>query len=48
MALINSNEEKKHIMKIVKSFEELLKQLLIKGISEAIKIKQKNRKVDFF
>ena len=34
------------IMKIVKSLEE--SGLLIKGISEKLKMKQKNKKEDFF
>ena len=44
--LIISNEEMEDIMKIVKSLEE--SGLLIKGISETIKMKQKNTKDDFF
>ena len=45
-ALIISNEEMKDIMKIVKPLEE--SRLLIKGISEIIKMKQNNKKADFF
>ena len=44
-ALIISNEEVEEVMKIVKSLEE--SGLLIKGVSETIKMKQKNKKVDF-
>ena len=43
--LIISNEEMYDIMKIVKSLEE--SGLLIKGVCEAIKMKQKNKKEDF-
>ena len=39
------NEEMNEIMKIVKSCEEF--GLLIKGITKAIKIKQKNKKEEF-
>ena len=39
--LIISNEEMNHIMKIIKSLEE--SGLLIKGVSETIKIKQTSR-----
>ena len=45
-ALTISNEEIEDIMKIVKSLEE--SGLLIKGISEKLKMKQKNKKEDFF
>ena len=41
-ALIISNKEMNHIMKIVKSLEEL--GLLIKGISETIKNHENNKK----
>ena len=44
-ALIISNEEVEEVMKIVKSLDE--SGLLIKGVSETIKMKQKNKKVDF-
>ena len=44
-AFIISNEEKEDTMKIVLSLEE--SGLLIKGISKT-KMKQKNKKVDFF
>ena len=43
--LIISNEETRDIIKIVKSFEE--PGLLIKHVSETIKIKQNNTKEDF-
>ena len=43
--LIISNEEMNDFMKTVKSLEE--PQLLIKGVSEAIKMKQKNKKEGF-
>ena len=42
--LVISNEEMNDIMEIVKSLEE--PGLLIKGISETIKMKQKNKKED--
>ena len=45
-ALIISNEEIEDIMKIVKSLEQ--SGLLVKGISETIKNKKKNKKEDFF
>ena len=44
-ALIISNEEMEHIIKIVKSFEE--SGLLIKGISETIKNEAKEQKRGF-
>ena len=44
--LIISNEEMEDIMKIVKSLEE--SGLLIKGINETSKMKQKNKKENFF
>ena len=43
-ALIIPYEEMNDIMKIVKSLEE--SDLLIKGVSEAVKNKQKNKKTD--
>ena len=43
--LIILNEEMDDIMKIVKSLKE--SGLLMKGVSETIKMKQKNKKVDF-
>ena len=43
--LIISNEEMENIMKIVKSLEDFA--LLIKGVSETTKIKQKNKKDSF-
>ena len=43
--LIISNNETRDIIKIVKSFEE--PGLLIKHVSETIKIKQNNTKEDF-
>ena len=43
--LIISNEEMNDFMKTVKSLEE--SQLLIKGVSETIKMKQKNKKEGF-
>ena len=43
--LIISNEEMNDFMKTVKSLEE--PQLLIKGVSETIKMKQKNKKEGF-
>ena len=43
--LIISNEEMNDIMKIVKSLEE--SGLSIKGVSEQLKMKQKNKKEDF-
>ena len=42
---IISNEEMNDIMKIVKSLEE--SGLSIKGVSEQLKMKQKNKKEDF-
>ena len=42
---IISNEEMNDIMKIVKSLEE--SGLSIKGVSEQLKMKQKNKKKDF-
>ena len=44
-ALIISSEEMEYIMKFVKSLEKL--SLLIEGFSKTIKMKQKNKKVDF-
>ena len=44
-ALLISNEEMQQVMKIVKSLDE--SGLLIKGVSETIKMKQKNKKVNF-
>ena len=44
-ALIISNEEMENIMKIVKSLEG--SGLLIRGVSGTIKMKQKNKNVDF-
>ena len=43
--LIISNEEMNDFMKTVKSLEE--SQLLIKGVSETIKMRQKNKKEGF-
>ena len=43
---IISNEEMKDIMKIVKSLEE--SELLIKEFMKQLKMKQRNKKVDFF
>ena len=43
--LIISNEEMNYVMKIVKSLEE--SGLLIKRVSETIKMKQNNKKEDF-
>ena len=45
-ALIISNKEMEDIMKIVQSLEE--SGLLIKRVSETIKMKQKNKKENFF
>ena len=42
--LIISNEEINHIVKIVKSLEE--SGLLITGVSENVKMKQKNKEED--
>ena len=44
-ALTISNEEMEDIMKIVKSLEE--SGLLLRGIVKQLKMKQKNKKVDF-
>ena len=44
-ALIISNKERNDIIKIVKSFQEY--GLLIKCVSETIKMKQNNKKDDF-
>ena len=44
-ALLISNEEMQQVMKIVKSLDE--SGLLIKGVNETIKMKQKNKKVNF-
>ena len=44
-ALIISNEELEDIMKIVKSLEEY--GFLIKGVSETIQIKERNKNLDF-
>ena len=43
--LIISNEEMEHVMKIVKSLDD--SGLLIKGITQTIKMKQKSKEVDF-
>ena len=43
--LIISNEDMDDIMKIVKSLEKSC--LLIKGVSDTLKIKKKNKGVDF-
>ena len=43
--LIISNEDMDDIMKIVKSLEK--SSLLIKGVSDTLKIKKKNKGVDF-
>ena len=43
--LIIFNEEMEEIMKIVKCLEDPV--LLIKGVSETIKMKQKNKNEDF-
>ena len=43
--LIISNEEMEYVMKIVKSLDD--SGLLIKGITQTIKIKQKSKEVDF-
>ena len=43
--LIISNEDIDDIMKIVKSLEK--SSLLIKGVSDTLKIKKKNKGVDF-
>ena len=43
--LIISDEEKNHIMKIVKSIKD--SGLSIKGVSEQLKMKQKNKTADF-
>ena len=43
---IISNEEMKDIMKIVKSLEE--SELLIKEFMKQLKMKQRNKMVDFF
>ena len=45
MTLIISNEEMNDIIKIVKRLDE--STLLTKGVNEAIKMKQNNKKVDF-
>ena len=45
-ALIVSNEEMGNIMKILKSFEKLA--LIIKTISETIKMNQNTKQTDFF
>ena len=45
MTLIISNEEMNDIIKIVKCLDE--STLLTKGVNEAIKMKQNNKKVDF-
>ena len=44
-ALIISSEEMEYIMKFVKSLKKL--GLLIEGVNKTIKMKQKNKKVDF-
>ena len=43
--LVYSNEDLNDIMEIVKSLEE--SGSLIKGVSKTIKMKQKNKRVDF-
>ena len=43
--LIISNEEMEYVMKIVKSLDD--SGLLIKGITQTIKIKQKSKEIDF-
>ena len=43
---IVSNEEMEDIVKIVKSLKE--SGLIVKGIIETLKIRQKNKKEDFF
>ena len=43
--LIISNDEMKDILKIVKSLED--SEMLLKGVSETINVKQKNKKEDF-
>ena len=43
--LIISNEEMEYVMKIVKSLDD--SGLLIKGITQTIKMKQKSIEVDF-
>ena len=43
--LVISNKEMNDIMKIINSLEE--SGLLIKGVSKNLKMKQKNKKVDF-
>ena len=43
--LIISNDEMEDILKIVKSLED--SELLLEGVSETIKMKQKNKKQDF-
>ena len=45
-SLIISNEEMNDIMKIVKSLEEL--GVLIKALAKQFKMKQNNKKVDFW
>ena len=45
MTLIISNEEMNDIIKIVKCLDK--STLLTKGVNEAIKMKQNNKKVDF-
>ena len=42
--LIISNEEMEYVMKIVKSLDD--SGLLIKGITQTIKMKQKSKEVD--
>ena len=43
--LIISNEEMNDIMKIVQALED--SNILLKGVTKTVKIKQKNKKVDF-
>ena len=50
-ALIISNEEMEDIMKIVMSLEEsglLIKVIINKSLIKQLKMKQKNKKEDFF
>ena len=43
--LIISNEEMNDIMKIVQALED--SNILLKGVTKTIKMKQKNKEVDF-
>ena len=45
MTLIISNEEMNDMMKIIQALED--SNTLLKGITKAIKMKQKNKKEDF-